>query len=166
MAKAREIATYFMQLDKEGSFSSKKLIESNGRSFYEGRARMNKYLHLAQNIYYAKTSELLFDEPLYAFDNGGVVEDVRENYDILLKNKDSYDVTLEEGVKNFLKKIFIVLKNADIYKLMELSHEDPEWIAKHKYYSKADQIMDTAGRLDEYKEQYADIIKLMEGMTV
>lgn len=166
MANAREIATYFMQLDEEGSFASKRLIEANGRKFYEGRARLNKYLHLAQNIYYAKTSKLLFNEPLYAYDNGGVVEDVRENYDILLKNKDSARVSLSDDIKTYLKKLFYVLKNADIYKLMDLSHEDPEWIAKSRYYNKQDQIMDTVSRLDDYKEQYADIIRLMDGMTV
>lgn len=165
MASAKEIAVFLMQLDKEGSFSSKNLVEANGRTFYEGRARLNKYLHLAQNIYYAKTSKLLFDEPLYAYDNGGVVEDVRENFDILLKAKDSKTVSLDEDVKLFLRKIFIVLENADIYKLMDLSHEDPEWIAKHRFYNKQDQVMDTASRLDEYKEQYADIIQLMDGMT-
>jgi uncharacterized phage-associated protein len=166
MASAKEIALFLMQLDSEECFSSKKLVEANGRTFYEGRARLNKYLHLAQNIYYAKTSKLLFDEPLYAYDNGGVVEDVRESFEILLKVKDSREVSLDEEKKEFLKKIFVVLKNADIYKLMELSHEDPEWIAKHGFYNKQDQIMDTASRLEDYKEQYADIIQLMDGMTV
>ena len=166
MAKVNDIATFLMQLDVDGAFASTKLIDSNGRKFYEGRARLNKYLHLAQNIYYAKTSKLLFDEPLYAFDNGGVVEAVRENYEMLLKNKDTRSVSLPEDIKEFLKKIFEVLRNADIYKLMELSHEDPEWIAKHSFYSKQDQIMDTKSRLEEYKEQYADIIQLMDGMSV
>ena len=74
--------------------------------------------------------------------------------------------SLNDETKLFLKKIFIVLENADIYKLMDLSHEDPEWIAKHGFYNKQEQIMDTAARLDEYKDQYADIIRLMDGMTV
>ena len=166
MAKAKEIAIYLMQLDKEGKFESKNLVEANGRKFYEGRARLNKYLHLAQNIFYAKTSRLLFDEPLYAYDNGGVVEDIRENFDMLIKIKDTKETSLDEDTKIFLKKIFIVLQNADIYKLMDLSHEDPEWIAKHGFYNKQDQVMDTVSRLDEYKEQYADIIQLMDDMAV
>ncbi len=166
MASAKEIAIYFMQLDESGMFSDTTLLESNGRTFYLGRARLNKYLHLAQNIYYAKTSELLFQEPLYAYDNGGVVEDVRENYELLLKVKDKKEVCLSDGIKEFLIKLFIVLKNADINKLIELSHEDPEWIAKHVFYRKQDQIMDTLGRLNDYKEQYADIIRIMDGMTV
>ena len=166
MAKAKEIAIYLMQLDKEGKFESKNLVEANGRKFSEGRARLNKYLHLAQNIFYAKTSRLLFDEPLYAYDNGGVVEDIRENFDMLIKIKDTKETSLDEDTKIFLKKIFIVLQNADIYKLMDLSHEDPEWIAKHGFYNKQDQVMDTVSRLDEYKEQYADIIQLMDDMAV
>lgn len=165
MASAKEVAVFLMQLDKEGMFNSKNLVEANGRTFYEGRAGLNKYLHLAQNIYYAKTSKLLFEEPLYAYDNGGVVEDVRESFDMLIKTKDKRSISLNDETKLFLKKIFIVLENADIYKLMDLSYEDPEWIAKHGFYNKQEQIMDTAARLDEYKEQYADIIRLMDGMT-
>lgn len=166
MAKAKEIAIYLMQLDKEGKFESKNLVEANGRKFYEGRARLNKYLHLAQNIYYAKTSRLLFDEPLYAYDNGGVVEDIRENFDMLVKIKDEKETSLDEDTKTFLKKVCIVLQNADIYKLMDLSHEDPEWIAKHGFYNKQDQVMNTASRLEEYREQYADIIQIMDNMAV
>ncbi|MCR5846597.1 MAG: SocA family protein [Lachnospiraceae bacterium] len=166
MASAKEIAIYLMQLDENGMFSDTTLLESNGRMFYVGRARLNKYLHLAQNIYYAKTSKLLFQEPLYAYDNGGVVEVVRENFELLLKIKDNKEVNLSDSVKEFLIKLFLVLKNADINKLIELSHEDPEWIAKHAFYRKQDQIMDTVGRLNDYKEQYADIIRIMDGMTI
>ena len=165
MAKARDIATFLMRMDQDGAFADNTLIERNGRKFYVGRARLNKYLHLAQNIFYAKTSKLLFREPLYAYDNGGVVEDVRENFEILLKTKDSREISLDQDEEVFLKKLFIVLKNADINKLIELSHEDPEWIAKNRFYDKTDQIMDTASRLEEYKIQYADIIRLMDGMS-
>ena len=105
MASAKEIAIYLMQLDKDGKFESKNLVEANGRKFYEGRARLNKYLHLAQNIFYAKTSRLLFDEPLYAYDNGGVVEDIRENFDMLVKIKDEKETSLDEDTKTFLKKV-------------------------------------------------------------
>lgn len=166
MANVKDIATFLMQLDIDGVFADTSLMENNGRKFYVGRARLNKYLHLAQNIYYAKTSELLFEEPLYAYDNGGVVEIVRENYEMLLKTKNKKVVSLSDDVKVFLKKLFIVLEKADINKLIELSHEDPEWIAKHSFYNKPDQIMDTVGRLQDYKVQYADIIQLMDGMTV
>ena len=166
MANVKDIATFLMQLDNEGVFDDTTLMESNGRKFYVGRARLNKYLHLAQNIYYAKTSELLFQEPLYAYDNGGVVEVVRENYEMLLKTKTTKTVLLSDDIKVFLKKLFIVLKNADINKLIELSHEDPEWIEKNRFYNKPDQIMNTTGRLQDYKVLYADIIQLMDGMTV
>lgn len=166
MLSAKDIAIFFMQLDNEGMFSDTTLQDNNGRTFYVGRARLNKYLHLAQNIYYAKTSELLFPEPLYAYDNGGVVEDVRQNFDVLLKKKDSKVIEIDENIKEFLTKLFVVLKNADINKLIELSHEDPEWLSKHNFYNKIDQIMDTKSRLEDYKILYADIIQLMDGMTI
>lgn len=49
--------------------------------------------------------------------------------------------------------------------LIELSHEDPERIDKHGYYKKEDQIMDSMARKEEYAEQYADIIKVLERMS-
>ena len=69
--KAKEIAEWFLLQDKDGKIFNKNLINRNGRFFYEGNARLNKYLHLAQNIYIAKTGNALFEDCLYAYDNGG-----------------------------------------------------------------------------------------------
>lgn len=54
--------------------------------------------------------------------------------------------------------------NATLDELIELSHEDSEWIDKHRHYRKEDQIMDSMSRRDEYAEQYSDMIKVLERM--
>ena len=79
-----QIAKYFLSKDPDRQLFNKTLVHKNGRDFYEGNARLNKYLHLAQNIFIAKTGTKLFQEDLYAYDNGAVALDVQENYAILL----------------------------------------------------------------------------------
>ena len=45
------VAQYLLSRDKDRKLFNKNLIQRNGREFYEGNARLNKYLLLAQNIY-------------------------------------------------------------------------------------------------------------------
>ena len=123
MVSAKDVALFFLKTDKDGSLFNEKLMEMNGRRFYEGNARLNKYLHLAQNIYFAKTSELLFPEAIYAYDNGGVVPDILDNYKFFRAKKDDIQINLPDDVENFLSKLCHVLKNASVDKLIELSHE-------------------------------------------
>lgn len=166
--KAVDVAKYLLLLDEEkGLFKDYQKINRNGRDFFVGNARLNKYLHLAQNIYFAKYSELLFEDRIYAYDNGGVVPEVQEHFTYLLntvKQTDSNEIS--EKVAVFLKKMYYVLQNASIDRLIDLSHEDPEWKNKNNYYKKEDQIMDTELYLEEYKTRYSDIIRVMDGIHV
>lgn len=165
MLKAIDIASYFINKDTDRLLFNKEFIHKNGRGFYEGNARLNKYLHLAQNIYIAKTGGKLFNEDLYAYDNGGVVLSVQENYSILLNTKRG--VVIPEDVCIFLDKIYKIFENASIDELIELSHEDNEWENKRIYHMrKEDQKMDSLSHVDEYKEQYHDIIKVMDRMVL
>ena len=163
---ARQAALFFLNLDKKGElFDKSDLMERAGRVFYTGNARLNKYLHLSQNIYLAKTGHKLFDEAIYAYDNGGVVPEVQENYSLLLARKNSGTVSLPDDVEAFLSKMYAVLRNAPIDKLIELSHQDPEWIRKNRYHEKQDQMMDSEANLEEYRRRYRDILRVMERMS-
>ncbi len=51
MLRGIDAALYFLSLDKEHKIFDKQLRIQKGRKFYEGNARLNKYLHMAQNIY-------------------------------------------------------------------------------------------------------------------
>lgn len=163
MIRGIDAALYILGLDKKHELFNKNLRTQNGRKFYEGNARLNKYMHLAQNIYIAKYGKPLMDSVFYAYDNGAVDPKVQENYSILLERKDK-NVVMEENERKFLDAIYKAFRNATLDELIELSHEDSEWIDKHKYYLKDDQKMDSMARKGEYAEQYADMVKILERM--
>ncbi|MEF9940282.1 MAG: DUF4065 domain-containing protein [Clostridium sp.] len=158
------VAKYFLGKDTERKLFNKTLVHRCGRDFYEGNARLNKYLHLAQNIYIAKTGNKLFSEDLYAYDNGAVSPSVQENYSVLLSRTDVPEVSPE--IKAYLDKIYTILQNASLDELIELSHEDSEWIGKHGHYGKANQRMNSLAHAAEYAAQYKDILKVMDRLAV
>lgn len=159
MFQDMSVAKYFLSKDAERKLFNKELICKNGRNFYEGNARLNKYLHLAQNIYIAKTGKKLFEEDLFAYDNGAVAPAVQENYSVLVSRGGT--PILPPEICEFLDKIYRVFENASLDELIELSHEDTEWRDKHGHYSKAEQRMDSMAHVEEYKVQYRDVIKVM-----
>lgn len=163
MLNVLDVAQYFLGKDESGKLFNKDLIRREGRTFYEGNARLNKFLHLAQNLYIAKTGCQLLDADFYAYDNGAVVPEVQEKYSVLLANP-STGSCIESDTKAFLDQFYNAFKNAPLEDLIELSHEDNEWICKHGYYDKEDQKMDSMSRAEEYKQQYADVLKIMERM--
>ena len=164
MLSALDVARYFLGKDIRRKLFDKVLREKNGRTFYVGNARLNKYLHIAQNLYIAKTGRKLFADDLYAYDNGAVVPQIQESYSVLVSRRDIPQ--LDSELSLFLDRIFLFLKNATLDELIELSHEDPEWEAKHRRYLKADQKMDSLRYAEVYQAQYADALKILESMPV
>ncbi len=162
MLNARQVAQYFLGKDPKRIVFNKDLIQMSGRKFYDGNARLNKYLHMAQNLYIAKTGEKLFQDDMYAYDNGAVVPDVQENYKLLLSRPSMPEIP--EAICSFLDKLYEILGDATLDDLIELSHEDDEWIAKHRYYGKAEQRMDSMSRVATYRQQYSDILSIMDEM--
>lgn len=158
------VAKYFLAKDVGRKLFNKNLVHRCGRDFYEGNARLNKYLHLAQNIYIAKTGNKLFSEDLYAYDNGAVSPSVQGNYSLLLSRTDVPEISSE--ISAFLDKIYAIFQNASLDELIELSHEDSEWIGKHGYYGKAEQRMNSLAHAAEYATQYKDIIKVMDRLPL
>lgn len=163
MLDAKAVAEFFLYLDTDGSlFSKDRLIEREGRTFYEGNARLNKLLHLAQNIYIAKTGKPLMDTTFYAYDNGAVIPDIQKKYSLMLGHRSKPSIPEEE--EKFLRVFFQAFKNADVDELIELSHEDAAWREKHMFWSKKDQMMDTMAHADEYRQQYKDIVEVLDRM--
>lgn len=120
-------------------------------------------MHLAQNIYIAKYGIPLMDSVFYAYDNGAVDPVVQENYSVISERRNE-TITPPEKEQRFLDSIFKAFRNAPLDELIELSHEDSEWMDKHGYYRKEDQKMDFMAHKEEYKRQYADMIKVLERM--
>ncbi|MBQ9206491.1 MAG: DUF4065 domain-containing protein [Treponema sp.] len=161
MLTGKQVAKYFLSLDSKRELFTKKRVRNENCEFYEGNARLNKLLHIAQNVYIAKTGNQLFSSPLFAYKNGAVVRSVVNNYSRLLNENDS--VEIPEDTRIFLNKIYKSCYNADINELIALSHEDPEWGAKPPVNNKSQQ-MNPMLHVEEYKEQYADFIKVLDGM--
>lgn len=159
---AVDIAKYFISLDTDGTvFSKDKLIERNGSTMYEGNLKLNKFLHLAQNLYIAKYGKLLFDNNMYAYKNGAIVKDVQSNYLSLFLNLNHAEI--DDETEEFLKLVYRINRNAPIDELIEISHEDPEWEDK-ECLPNGKQLMDSLSRINEYKNQYEDALYIMEKM--
>ena len=163
MVKAKSVAKYFLSLDPERIYFNKNLIEREGNKFYEGNARLNKLMHLSQNIFIAMKEMILIDDDFYAYNNGAVIPSIQENYAKLL-NEQNHSNDLSDETKIFLKKIFDIFVEAPIEELIEIDHEDPEWLDKHKNYYKNEQKMDALAHIEDYKTRYKDIITLLNRM--
>lgn len=160
-----DVARYFIEKDTDKIFFSPNALKSkNSRTFYAGNARLNKYLHLAQNIYIAKYGKPLFKTTFYAYDNGVVSKEVQENYQKLLKTAQPSNIQ-DSKTAHFLDMIYDIFGEASIDELIELSHEDPEWQEKHGHYRLEDERMDSMAHASEYKKQYADIVEYIDRVS-
>ena len=162
-----DVVNYFFSLDPNREYFNQKLITRNGSSFYEGNARLNKYLHLSQNIYLAMTGELLMDASFYAYSNGAVIPSVQRDYRRLSASSKNADVSMIPAeTRLFLKKIFIAFQSADIDEIIEIDHEDDAWLEKCHETNYESQKIDSLKYADKYKQQYADMIKVLGRMNV
>lgn len=160
MEKVEDIAKYILSLDKNNDIFVNKLLTLYGRNCYEGNVRLNKYLHIMQMVYFAMTDNKLFNEDMYAFDNGVVVNMVMNDYSYLKSNKETYNIT-NKSVKLYIEKMFNILKYAPLKDLIEISHQDEEWKKKHNFYQKKEQLMDVDSQKENYKIMCADFIEML-----
>lgn len=160
MEKVEDIAKYILSLDKNNDIFVNKLLTLHGRNCYEDNVRLNKYLHIMQMVYFAMTDNKLFNEDMYAFDNGVVVNMVMNDYSYLKSNKETYNIT-DKSVKLYIEKMFNILKYAPLKDLIEISHQDEEWKKKHNFYQKKEQLMDVDSQKENYKIMCADFIEML-----
>ena len=161
MEKVEDIAKYILSLDADNTIFQNKLITLQGRNCYQGNVRLNKYLHIMQMVYIAMNNKKLFNDDMYAYDNGVIVDSVMNNYKYLCNNKNNYDIH-DEKIKEYLLKMFNILKYAPLEELIKISHQDEEWQNKHLYYQKKDQKMDVDSQIENYKDMCADFIELLK----
>lgn len=161
MLKAIDVAKYFLNKD-DGTLFNNNLVERSGRRFYEGNARLNKYLHIAQNLYIAQHGRKLFEDDLYAYDNGVVVPSVQENYQAIKHYYVGKTIPQEESA--YLDKIYYALQNASLEELIEISHEDSEWKRKSCFSKKEEQRMNSLSNVEEYRDQYKDMLIILDRM--
>ena len=159
MITAKIVAEYFLSKDVDKKLFNKKVADYNGRKFYEGNARLNKYLFLSQVVYMAKFGSKLFDDEFCAYDNGPVIEEIMNSYGRLIAKQD--DENLDEKTKEFLDKIYYSLENASYEELIEITHEDPEWqrLSTNTYDAP---VMHIENNIEEYKKRYKGLIEALK----
>lgn len=159
MMKAEVIAKYYLSKDSDRVLFNNNVVVKNNRKFYEGNARLNKYLFLSQVVYLAKYEKKLISDNFVAYDNGPVIKDIITEYPIISSRRET--VTIPDDVKVFLDKIYESLKNASYEELIEITHEDPEWIKLSKDTFNAP-IMNLEKNIEEYKQRYKGLIAVLK----
>ena len=154
---AETIAKYYLSKDPERILFNNHVVVKNHRKFYEGNARLNKYLFLTQVIYLAKYEKKLIKDDFVAYENGPIIDCIRKGFPIMFFRNEK--VSIPSNIKTFLDKIYDSLINASYEELIEITHEDPEWIelSKKHYY-----IMDLKKHTVEYKHRYRGLIEAMQ----
>ncbi len=159
MLTAKQVAEYFISKDPERKLFNNNVVLYNDRKFYEGNARINKYLFLAQVVHLAKYNTKLFSDDFSAYDNGPVVESIMNSYGRLKGRYDDNDIDKEKQI--FLDKIYLSLENATYEELIEITHEDPEWqtLSKDTYNAP---VMNLEKNITEYKKRYKGLIEALK----
>lgn len=158
MLTAKQVAEYFLSKDKDKKLFNNNVIEYNNRKSYEGNIRLNKYLFLAQVVHLARYDKRLFSDDFVAYDNGPVVEGIMKSYGRLDRNN---KVDINKADKDFLDKIYLSLENASYDELIEITHEDPEWIKLSNDTYNAP-VMNIEENIDEYKKRYKGLIEALK----
>ncbi|WP_049042748.1 Panacea domain-containing protein [Clostridium sporogenes] len=126
MSKAIEIAKWF--INNNDGFSNS----------FEGNMKLNKLLYFSQLISLVKNDKPLFNDDLYAFKNGVVIESVRKeyycNYSQLKKDAKLFKESFTEEEKEILKIGSEIFGNVDADELSQLTHEHACW---NDYYNKS-----------------------------
>jgi uncharacterized phage-associated protein len=161
METATQIAQYLLSKDREARVfapvDDEHVVAMDGSTRHEGNVRLNKCLHIAQNLHIAMYGEKLFADDLYACTIGGVVPVVQDNYALLRKGV-QLDSPLADGdVERFLDRFSDIYDHAPLDELVEISREDPEWVEKSAL-AHGQQKMDSLNHIEDYKEQYEDAV--------
>lgn len=159
MMSAEIIAKYYLSKDPDRILFNNNVVIKNNRKFYEGNARLNKYLFLSQVVYLAKYETKLISDNFVAYDNGPVVKELITQYPLISSRRET--VNIPENIKIFLNKIYDSLKNASYDELIEITHEDPEWIRLSKDTFNAP-IMNLENNIAEYKQRYKGLIAALK----
>jgi len=159
MLNADVIAKYYLSKDPERILFNNNVVTKNNRKFYEGNARLNKYLFLSQVVYLAKNGKKLISDDFVAYENGPIVKSIMNEYAIITSRREI--VKIPSDIKRFLDKIYDALKDASYEELIEITHEDPEWIRLSNNTYNAP-VMQLENNLEEYKERYKGLIAALK----
>ncbi len=159
MVNAEMVAKYFLSKDPDRILFNDNVIVKNNRKFYEGNVRLNKYLFLSQVVYLARYEQKLISDNFVVYENGPVIKEIISEYPRMFSKNEK--VNISSDIKMFLDKIYDALKNASYEELIEITHEDPEWIRLSKNTYDAP-IMNLEQNIAEYKKRYKGLIAALK----
>jgi len=84
-----------------------------------------------------------------------VIENILNSYGRLIDKEQ--EVILDDKTKDFLDKIYFSLENASLEELIEIIHEDPEWIELSGFTSDRPVM-----NIGVYKKRYKGIIEALK----
>lgn len=142
-------------------------------SSFDGNLIVNKLLVFAQLISIAKDNRRLFEEELYAFKHGVVVEDIRLEYrykfNDFVKSIKNSNYTFDEDQYKTLELTKRIFGDLDSCTLSDLTHQFKFWKEKYScsckdnYYYKELSKIDIENLYDMYSEDI-EKIKLLIAM--
>lgn len=106
------------------------------RDSYDGNMKLQKLLYFAQLIHLAKYNKVLFNDPIYAFEHGSVIEDVRLEYknNCLGLVADAYSTSFNftEEEMDTLNLTIAIFGDASAEELSKLNHLHKSWQKAYK----------------------------------
>lgn len=128
---ALSITKYLLSLDPNREyFTTKKMTNKTTlTTTITGNFRLNQILYFLQILYYLKYENPLFNDKIYAWENGMIVYSVYTHFSELYHNLSSQNIKNIEDkeTKKFIEKSFKFLKTIPDKKLQELAYTDPVW---------------------------------------
>lgn len=119
MAKALDVATYFLSLADE---TAGDLISN---------LKLNKLLYYAQGFHLARFDEALFEEPIEAWTHGPVVPAVYHVFKAYgsgpIPIPSGAEIVLDEQTREHLNEIYNVFGQFSAWKLRNMTHDEPPW---------------------------------------
>lgn len=119
MIRAIDVAKWFINANCD-----------NPRNTYDGNMKLQKLICFSQLVHLARTGDVLFKDPIYAFANGSVVEEVRlfykNNINTLISEAKQLNDFNEEEITTLqiTKDIFC---NLSARELSKLNHLHKSW---------------------------------------
>lgn len=125
---AKEIALFLLSLDTQKNyFTNRKLNGFFTANLTTGNFRLNAHLQTAQMLHYAHYQTPLFSDKIKAYEHGGYVESIVQEFPTLLTNWKKTS-SLDKKTKHFLTHLFHYLKeNYTNRDLENLVCEDIAW---------------------------------------
>lgn len=131
---------------------------------YDGNMKLQKLLTFANLIHYTQHNDFLFENEMYAFKNGIVVEDVRipysNNYYGYRKSLQSYSADFTEDQLNSINMSISIFNKLSAKELSDIQHELITWQVCYDNSLVGNRYEKELGRINRNDIKVEDIEKL------